>query len=63
MICNAISCLLCKLKTITAIVMKFHTVLKPNKMMCHTQEPYSSALHIFGVISLWSFAMLFHVVL
>ena len=38
-ICNAISCLLCKLTTIKAIEMKLHTVVKHNKTMCHAQEP------------------------
>ena len=39
MICNAITCPLCKLTTIKAIEIKLQTVVKHNKMMCHAQEP------------------------
>ena len=38
-ICNAISCPLCKLTTIKAIQMKLHQVVKHIKTMCHAQEP------------------------
>ena len=38
-ICNAISCPLCKLTIIMAILMKLHTVVKHNKTICHAQEP------------------------
>ena len=51
-ICNAISCPLCKLTTIKAIEMKLHTIVKHNKTMCHAQEPLPCFFYIFGVISL-----------
>ena len=56
-ICNAISCPLCKLKTIEAIKMKLHTVVKHNKTMRH--KNHNSALDILELFPFDYIAMLF----
>ena len=43
-ICNAISHLFCKLKTVKAIWMKLPTVVKHDMTKCHQQEPVLTSM-------------------